>query len=309
MDNQNTEPATEPVAGLSPLTPVRFDRLTLITIGTFLLTTAFMAYRSSKLQSVPDEFFVKKLFKPPIYDIVIVGDSKVYRGIAPEEIKRATGLSAFDFSFNAMQVNRQSLDYAEKLLKPNGARIMIINADHGGLADSGSDMFRSLLALKQIELLNIFTLGNGQRYIQTKNSHTKTREYDDGFVWTATTNGKAYQHGAIERFGYYDKPSVRDRIFQWVNEAKGRGIRFFALCVPASPELAKWELTKGYDPAEEKRAFEAAGIEWIDVPGTFQTWDGTHLLGDEAVRYSRQLGAALAKKLGAKPTEGQSDKQ
>ncbi len=67
-----------------------------------------------------DRFWALKVTQKPIYDMVIIGDSRTYRGIAPQAINESLpDYKIYNFAFSSGGLNKTIYKEAEKLLNNN----------------------------------------------------------------------------------------------------------------------------------------------------------------------------------------------
>lgn len=257
-----------------------------------------MALRAKKQPFLPDSVFVEKLQQKPVYDLVLVGNSRVYRDMSPKVISENIGKKVYNFGFSNLQMDSAVLSRAEQLLNPNGAKEMLLGINVNALSGQSLDGYRSVRGLNGIEQKNVMLFAPYEKYFRLGDAESATQKPDHlGFVWSMTKHadetiqkGRVMSGKTIATF----KPQALADVANWVKSARARGIKVYAT-VPPIPEItSKAENEVGhYDPDLVRKTLQDAGAEWIDVPGTFQTYDGSHLLGPEAEKYSLELSKKL----------------
>ena len=71
-------------------------------------------------------FWQLKLCQPPANDIVLAGNSRVYRGRSPHHMSKACGKQRiFNFGFVSCSLNRRDLEHAVSLLEMREASGLI----------------------------------------------------------------------------------------------------------------------------------------------------------------------------------------
>ena len=89
-----------------------------------------------------ESFWAHKVTADSIYDIVAVGDSRVYRGVDPEAIEtqcfklKGTKIQALNFGFSSAGLEPYILEKAKALLKYGGKRVMLIGVSPNSFIES-----------------------------------------------------------------------------------------------------------------------------------------------------------------------------
>ncbi|MCA9296705.1 MAG: hypothetical protein KC983_09305, partial [Phycisphaerales bacterium] len=91
------------------------------------------------------------------------------------------------------------------------------------------------------------------------------------------------------------QPDAVDRLLERVRAWSDDGIRVFALRMPISDGLrAQEDLHSGMDWHAFTSRFTRMGGHWLEVdPAAYETYDGSHLPADEALRFSADIGTRL----------------
>ena len=86
------------------------------------------------LRPLSTQFWIHKVHTSERFDMIFVGDSRIYRGIAPSEIqKKMPALSVFNFGFSSGGLNATLLDAAERKLLGSGRKIIILGVSPNAL--------------------------------------------------------------------------------------------------------------------------------------------------------------------------------
>jgi len=261
----------------------------------------------------PEGFWARKLLWNREYDVVLAGDSRVYRGLAPEVMADSLpGMRICNFGFSNCAFEERYLSAVEKLVPESGTRTIVLGitpnslseraaADNGFLQESvGSELsLRATVAGEH--LLHRFRpywrdLALEARYDQYREAYSESG-------WVATRVRPRDPCRAVDRLrrlGQRDRVSERllagllARVALW----RSQGIRVMGFRFPTTKETAAAESRlKGYGEIHLPVAFRAAGGEWIEVPaGGYECYDGSHLSSAGAFRLSRDLAAAIARR-------------
>jgi hypothetical protein len=271
----------------------------------------------------PDAFFVEKTTWSDCADVVLAGDSRIYRGLAPEEIGRALpDAKILNFGFSAAAYSTDYLDAIENVLYREGDnRIILMGVSPwcltpGAIADNG---FREYFDKKETE--RFMTRHFGDIYhrfrpfdysIDTRGIHVDLGIGDDAehYYQRFGRDGWAESHRvpehpqevalkAITQAHIEAGPvslaavdTLLSRVSEWVSE----GIRVFGFRPPTFSERVVIEDSiSHFDEPLFVHQFQAAGGVWLDVDQDgYHTYDGSHLHFSDARRLSRELGQWIA---------------
>lgn len=91
-------------------------------------------------------------------------------------------------------------------------------------------------------------------------------------------------------------PRIVGDLMAWVRRWTAAGVRVYGFRPPTNPEtVAAENLLYDFDESRFAAGFEQAGGVWLCVaPDTYETYDGSHLLGSAAVRLSEELARQIA---------------
>lgn len=293
------EPSTETHIGEHSQNP-HYRVYIAAVVGLTLLGCAGILYKNRKSHELPESFFIKKLVQPSEYDLVVVGSSRAYRGISPRMIeKEVGGIKAYNFAFSALHLTPKVLDDASKLLKPDGKKILLLEVDASTTREPGPDGYTDLLTLNRFEQMNAIIFGTHLarfrpwplRYIQ--------KPSDDGFVWSDYTkrNVDRFAKRTPDVYHMFDRTQVANAA-SWIRSARSKGYIVLATAVPTSEAINQRDIDiTGFDADFCKTEMKKAGAIWLDVHGKYETYDGLHLAGDDALRFSTALGIEAAKAL------------
>lgn len=260
-----------------------------------------------------NRYWVQKVTAPAVYDVVVVGDSRVYRGFDPfsaETILDGTRVLNYGFSF--IGYNPSLLSAAsEKLDVNSGQQIIILGITPHSLTPNGAksthffqETQRSIDYKLQYQYVPDIVLRFVEPFPQSavidrvfgQESNTYYQQfYANG--WAASS----YETPEPDKFIYYAPGwfwqnqvsagivrMVIDQVAVW----QASGIQVFAYRPPASDKLATMETDlSGFDEDSFVAQFEAAGGQWIavDANSTYSFYDGSHLERDSAEKLTRQI--------------------
>lgn len=272
------------------------------------------------VQSAQESFFINKAHQTAQYDMVIVGDSRALRCLAPEIIEeQLSDTKIFNLAFHAGGMNLEMYGEAEKLLASDSTRKGIILAPTS-LAflphkKSNSQFKEYRLKPRDQVWLNKNHPGWAsffqpaspsvylRRWFDLKPKELLYQEFKPS-GWIATTQVPrddvtdfAFQREVLATFKI-DPSLVEDLMIQ-TGKWTAQGIAVYCLFPPAyAPRVAFEDSILGFDQQAFRRSFEDAGGIWLDIEGSeYVTYDGSHLEKESSIRLSEATGLALAKSI------------
>ncbi|MBL4650910.1 MAG: hypothetical protein JKY03_14355 [Aureispira sp.] len=277
---------------------------------------------SSSMQS--DFFWSNKVQPNRQFDVVFIGDSRIYRGISPtiitRELSEIDSFTVFNYGFSSAGLDTVFLDAGAALLNSNSKkqRILVLGVTASSLADEN--------------------LAN-QHHWQEKNRHPAEiwqRKYMNSYLSFFDPSSPLVLRNTYrgEKSGYYQKyqkngwiasdklprddwagywhiqntyptvkfsRSVRENLIKKVAEWEAEGIQVFGFRPPAAAHFEAIE-TKYYPEEALTTQFEAVGGTWIEIPNrtTYITYDGNHLEEESAKKLSEVVGKAIKNSLDRK---------
>jgi hypothetical protein len=276
----------------------------------------------TKFAGAPKWFWMEKLCWGANADVVIAGDSRVYRGIDPSALHGSTGFVR-NFGFSNATLTREYLWRAASLLSSRGRRILVLGispyslryraAGRNGYQEAQNDLARLRLpvrlarALEEWEVLLqpiALDAGAGQAgRVRALSSDYVQAFHENGWVESdrlladAVTNGLAIARQATSQ-GTTSTGEVGVFV-DCVRELRQGGLHVVAFRPPVPPEVAQLEDSLGFlDYESLVEQLTAVGAAWIEVDGTgLRSYDGSHLDGASAAELSRRLAIGIEQAL------------
>ena len=301
-----------------PLSKSYSYRVIAVFVAAIVLLAVVIALRPSSASGIPKSLFWQKKFKgDQEFRLVAAGDSRTLRDIVPEEFS-AHGLgAALNFGFQGAALGEKFLDEAVSRLEGQKEPVLLLGVTPNAFTPSaersnGFDKSKSDLSrwdsytpnwyrriAQQLEPMSLAEL---RQIISRRPSRKKEVYHADG--WLETIQKKPNEKYAL-RF-YRDRfnqnmasPKLVDQFLTQVAELSEKKIRVFAFRPPITQAMADIENEKsGFDYSEFKTKFALAGGTWIDVVDTdYQTYDGSHLVGESARRLTQLLAKSISEHL------------
>ena len=270
-------------------------------------------------------FWIIKAHSPRKFDVMIMGDSRIYRGISPAAMgTELPQLRILNFGFSSGGLNREIYSLAEERLdKKSNLKIIVLGITPYSLTPLTEDNrhywterkrpWEEVLQFQYIDpFLEIFQptspleilRGLGGTKVRPKQGYYHTF-YDDG--WIASTKIPEDPREEIPPYReIYAKnrvsPRLIDDLIRQTQVWSKNGILVFGLLFPTSKEMEDLEKERsGLDAGALADRFRSAGGIWLTFEGDrYHSYDGSHLDRDSAVRFSialaRQIRAHLGKR-------------
>ena len=262
-------------------------------------------------------FFINKTHQGPNFDGVIIGDSRALRAVSAQVMGDSLGgMRVFNFSFHAGGMNREMFQEAEKLLDDNSPNPVIVFAPTAlsflpskarnaqfheylnkprdqvwiygvfpGLAHWFQPVAHSILIQKMLRI-------QPPRLLQ-QDFHADGWIATDQVPWDDLTDlsihGRPLVGKKVNEAGISD---FMDQTRSWTS----RGVKVFGFFPPAhEPRVAQEDSMLGFDRETFIKSFRAAGGIWLDIARNgYQSYDGSHLVSDSALKLSRDLARGMA---------------
>lgn len=264
------------------------------------------------------QLFLKKTFAPAVYNLVISGDSRIYRGVVPEIIeKEIEGWRVINLGYSNGGLNPAMFRLAEsKLNKSGGTRAILIGITAFTLTPESLENKHYLenKAIKREERIEQMHLGKLLNWFspmspeKVRNLFSKPDEpvqYINKYCDEGWVASEKFPADTLEAFESYRQsfltqkvtPAILDGLIQQISEWEKSGIQVFAFRPPV-PEamLVLADTLAGYDQALISRRVTEAGGTWIDIdPTRYKTYDGSHLNPQSAKALSADLAKIIKK--------------
>ena len=248
------------------------------------------------------------------FDIVVPGDSRVYRGVSPSAMRDILPSSRIlNLGYSSGGLSDPLLDRAEAALDPaSSVRVIVLGITPFSLTEEASrnEHIRQYLQSSQsneqfrqgMALLGAFDPLVDAPVAGLQGKSGEQRFYQDG--WVASHSAFVDHREGLDLYQkHYSRQQVSASVLagflERVAEWRARGIRVFGFRPPTCPEMEALEDSKsGYIEDEIRSAFEAAGGRWIATTSEdLVCYDGSHLEAQSALRLSRELARAIASAL------------
>ena len=268
-------------------------------------------------------FWLNKTYPNQVFDAVMVGDSRLYRGFSPTQIEaKLSGISLHNFGYSSARLTPDLLDAATTHIDPKSSSPIVLIAvtahsltqpKQGGdnpHYDGFAQRNRATIWLSQrsswvsrtawpawiddpTDRLLMARQGAGSvHYRETFDAR--------GFVASSTLPQDPKRALASYRQLLKESPVQNQRLkalAEWVQQKVAMGVSVVAFVPPRPPAMREVERqVGGWSKADVKDQLKVAGADWIDLKWEgLSSYDGSHLDEESAQIASKRLGIALEK--------------
>jgi len=296
------------------LKDLKYERMFYVSIIVLILITFIISLRPLKRENEykANKFWLNKTIAEPIYDIVIIGDSRIYRGISPKEIKKyLPNKNILNFGYSSARLSSLLFKQAEKkLLKTNKNKIIIIGISPNALISKAYENEHLTESLKKAhenkyeilyfnDFLKYFEPIRGRDFRKDNSPKYIEKYYNDG--WIASDKELRDTNEAIISYkDWFSKKSVSKKLInKLINQVgiwKNKNITVYGFYMPTSWSMKQIEDSlSGFNEEIFSAKFENAGGIWFHFNKNYKSYDGSHLTEKSAIEFSNDLGKKIKK--------------
>ena len=264
-----------------------------------------------------ERFWAVKTHRNDLYDMVLLGDSRTYRGVSPQAMQELLPqLRILNFGYSSLGLTTELVDEAIKKIDTASAKkILVIGVTPYSLTKKAAmnehflqEKNRKREDLWQRRYINPLYL-KWQQWMHPEISAQKSPAingtpiyhqefYDNGWVGSRTEpeNTKIALKIYREEFKNNQvEPGTINQLAHKTKELVGQGIEVFAYRVPCAIELKQLEdEVSGFAEESFIKQFIEAGGKWITLPDqSFHSYDGSHLTKESAIEMSKLLAKKI----------------
>ncbi|MFO0642841.1 MAG: hypothetical protein U0183_26670 [Polyangiaceae bacterium] len=271
----------------------------------------------------PKRFWAEKARIRGSVHVALVGDSRVYHGLAPSEmgaVLREAGWgdpNVVNLGFSGVCLCGPYLPYVDRALDPRAERRVVVlgvtphaltphaQHDNGYLAESRrtrSEVLERIVlapALDYLEPIPIDPFLGGARRARPADSHYRETFFSDG--WVGATLSPAQPDFALTEYrtvfaSTKVDPSLVNELVERVTQWTRSGVRVVAFRPPVAAQLLELEdRISGFDEAALRARLTGAGAQVLALEGAYVTYDGSHLEEASARALSRHIATRLTR--------------
>ncbi len=260
----------------------------------------------SNMQS--EIFWAKKVEQKSIYDMVIIGDSRVYRGVNPnlKDMKILAENGAFNYGFSSAGVDTFLIENGIKKLNPKGKKIVLLGISSSSFYKPNieNEHLKSLLQKDEKDQWvkrNIYPyLTCFERYslLDFKNIYKKEFYYHTFLSESGWIESKKTPMDSTEALASYadfytmhkNDNLGASKVIKYLEKLVKKGYTIYCFRMPTSHAMRQLEDKNSTLNFEElKLAFNKIGVRWLDIKKYYESYDGSHLDGENAIKLSTEL--------------------
>jgi len=292
------------------------DIIVTLLIASVLIVVLSFVLPKNKEKYLHDRFWTQKTFAPAKYQVVVLGDSRVYRGISPEVMEmNLPGMKVLNFAYSNGGLNPVMFKAAEeKLSEKSQKKIIVLGISPNCITAFSQkneqfqqertrpreDIFERLY-LNGILYQFSATTPEGIRDLLKKKpstSYYRNEYYSNGYV-----ESEKFPVDTMESISSYTQDFTNykvklqyiERLAWQVNDWSSRGICVIGFRPPASTPMRTLEDSMGlYNETIISARFREAGGHWIELKANrYKTYDGSHLDRKSAIMLSNDLALEI----------------
>jgi len=291
-------------------------KIILLTPITLILMLAIKLFipAEENVKTEKEYLWTLKTHNPDKFDIIIMGDSRIYRGISPEYLtKKLPETTAINLGFSSAGFSNLYFNFAEKKLKEETKnKVILIGISPHSLTPSAlkNEELKSYLnksktdVFKTISLANVYKTANSITPSQIINNLSSTnkqyKKYNQEFYtngWVKSSNNKPninialYKYKNIFTNNKVSEEAINNLSIQ-INKWTKKGIKVICFRPPSTIEMEQLEDSlSGYNESEISRKIITNGGYWININSkNYVSYDGSHLHYESAIKLSEKLG-------------------
>ncbi|MGB0424030.1 MAG: hypothetical protein ACPGED_06905 [Flavobacteriales bacterium] len=283
--------------------------LTLVLIGVIKLVLP----EPKENKELVEQFWVNKTFADSNYDVVVAGDSRVYRGVSIDHLTKGAGgeLNGINIGYSSAGFSDEYLDFAVSKLNPESKnKTLLIGLTPHSLtleAFKNEDLKEHLEvgAFDQFRYRNLSPfLGHFSPYnpldLVKRNDVNYQQEYnEDG--WVASHYLRPDSSYALKSYTkvfseYQVSDTAVTSFLSKIGEISSSGIEVLVFRPPTTVAMRNLEDSlSGYNEAYVVRELEKMSIKHLGFDDSaFTSYDGSHLHQDAARKLSFALGKQIS---------------
>ena len=269
-------------------------------------------------EDLREQMFAYKVHTDKKYDLVVVGDSRIYRGVSTDIIGTQLGKTSINLGFSSGGYGRAMFELIDKKIHKASGNIIILGISPLSLTDLAIENghINRLNALKSEEIIEYLYLN---RFINIFapttprvlwNTIADNIDPNDNYIqkvnikegWVKSDYKIHYQNEALES---YNKTFTSTKIskqtianlYSQINIWADQGFLIYGFIPPSSANMEELERQySDFNDNEFAMGFIEAGGKWINFDERFTSYDGSHLDSKSAINLSMEIASAIRNK-------------
>lgn len=292
---------------------------TIIVAAVLVVLLSFILPKNEE-KYLSEMFWTRKIFAPENYNIVLMGDSRVYRGLSPETMqKELPGLKILNFGFSNGGLNPTMFEAAEmKLTKSKGSKIIVLGISANTITDyskSNQQYLQELTRPREEVLERLYTFPVSYWFSSTSPEKLKQIFNDTNNITNNYYLNTYHRNGYVEsdKFpidttesipsyisdftNYKVEKSILQALFRQVEKWDKKGITVVAFRPPVSQPMIILEDSLGlFNERYLSEGLTTVGGNWIKLNNNnYKTYDGSHLNLESTNKLSQKIAVEIKK--------------
>jgi hypothetical protein len=273
--------------------------------------------------AVGERFWVVKTHAKTRFDMILMGDSRVYRGLSPAAMRSILpDYRILNFGYSGGGLDPVMYAAAESKLNPNSSHKAIVfgvtplaltpyaERNEHYLQELNRPPDYIFLRLYWLPLIHTFEAVDLKEISNTlRNDKQPLRQggyyqefHDDGWIASWSIPEDPYRTLPSFRDIFSQTPVNQKLVQELMDQTRlwtSRGIQVYAFRVPSSQGMLELEnQMSGFDEAAFIEQFRSAGGTWFSIPlEPYHSFDGSHLTKQSAVQLSVDLAKLIRESL------------
>lgn len=258
------------------------------------------------------QMFVYKIHHDKTYDLLIGGDSRVYRGVSTGSFENIMELDAYNLGFSSALYEKQLFDIIDQRCHKEAVKTFIVLGITPHSLTKYSMPNGHIHQIKNMKKEDVLMYSN---FLRLKSIFTPYSISDiidhfsndgfgnDGFIqvpytkegWVASDYNIRQPYSALKSYHTTFKNRKVDSIVmsQFFNQVKiwsKNGCKVYGFIPPSSPNMESLERSfSGFSDGDIVKHFIGSGGKWIALDSVYHSYDGSHLSGESAIRLSNEM--------------------
>lgn len=277
---------------------------TLLISLVLICIVGFIKPETDKTAYREELFWILKTHNNDLQDIIILGDSRVYRGVSPEFMrKNLPGHRILNFGYSSGSLDERMLSEAEKKLDANGKKIIILGVTPHSLTPRSAldEHYLQEKNKAKLEISYVLHLGYLNDFfmpftkllqIASPNYQAYHQEYHkDGWVasWMIPENHNEGLASYTDAFTNNTiSAEIERKLLLKTEDWTKRGFHVFAFRPPTCQAMLELEKKlSGFNEEEFVKKFRKAGGSWVPVSNNdYHSYDCSHIDKESAIKFS-----------------------
>lgn len=290
---------------------------TLITATILAVSLSFILPKNDE-KYLGDMFWVRKTFASSNKNIVLMGDSRVYRGLSPNIMqKELPGYKILNFGYSNGGLNPTMFEAAEKKISNSDkTKVIVLGITTNTLSNYTKDNQQYLQELNRpreevLERLYLNPISywfsatspeDLKIHFQNRNK-SNDKYYFSNYKMTGYVESDKFPIDTLEAIPFYQKDFSKfqvdnkhiENLCAQVESWTKQGIVVLAYRPPISQPMQELENRVGlYNESNISTKIKKVGGHWIDLKsGNYKTYDGSHIDRPSAEKLSLKIAREI----------------